>query len=320
LASALHGDLDFDAVDAVRFASEGVELGVDVAGTDGVDSYPFFGDFFGEAQGERVDGSFCGGVVDVFVGRADAGGSRGYVDDGATVAAVAGGHAEDGLTGAEERSEDVGGEDAVQAGGVNLVEAGLAFDDAGVVDEGGDGAELARGLIEEADNFLFAADVGLEGDGGASGVADGGDYFFGGGQVAVEVDADVESAGGGALSGGGSDAAAGAGDEENGRIGSGHMAGILAGRYLSMAGCGRGRRGMIAISSGIATEARIKVRPNVTMKIPHGVREFHGMIWCDCSHDRYRAGALRVEAEPRGGAAGTAAVRQDHAGAGDRRS
>ena len=52
-----------------------------------------------------------------------------------------------------------------------------------------------------------------------------------------------------------------------------------------------------------------EVRPKVTMKIPHGVREFHGMIWCDYSHDGYRAGALRVEAEPRGGTAGTAAVR-----------
>jgi len=231
LASALHGDLDFDAVDAVGFASQGVELGVDVAGTDGVDSYLFFGHLFGQAYGERVDGSFCRGVVDVFVGRADAGGSRGYVDDGATVASVAGGHAEDGLAGAEERSEDVGGEDTVQAGGVNLVEAGLRFDDTGVVDQGGDGAELARGLVEEADHFLFVADVGLEGDGGASVVADGGDYFFGGGLVAVVVDADVESASGGALGGGGADAAAGAGDEEDGRIGGGHMAGILAGRY-----------------------------------------------------------------------------------------
>ena len=52
-----------------------------------------------------------------------------------------------------------------------------------------------------------------------------------------------------------------------------------------------------------------EVRPKVTMKIPHGVREFHGLIWCDYSHDGYRAGALRVEAEPRGGTAGTAAVR-----------
>ena len=97
-------------------------------------------------------------------------------------------------------------EDTVQAGGVNLVEAGLRFDDTGVVDQGGDGAELARGLVEEADHFLFVADVGLEGDGGASVVADGGDYFFGGGLVAVVVDADVESAGGGALGGGGADA------------------------------------------------------------------------------------------------------------------
>jgi len=198
-----------------------VELGVDVAGADGVDSYLFFGDFFGETQGERVDGSFSRGVVDVFVGRADAGGSGGYVDDGATAASVASGHAKDGLAGAEKRSEDVGGEYAVQASGVDLVETGLVFDDASVVDESGDGAELARGLVEETDNFLLVADVGLEGDGGASVVADGSDDFFGSGLVTVVVDADVESAGGGELGGGGSDAAAGAGDEEDGRMGGG---------------------------------------------------------------------------------------------------
>ena len=86
MASALHGDSGFDAIDAVGFAGEGVELGVDVAGANGVDSDFFFGYFFGEAEGKGVDRAFSGGVVDVFVGGADAGGSRGNIDDAAALA------------------------------------------------------------------------------------------------------------------------------------------------------------------------------------------------------------------------------------------
>ena len=51
VSAALHGDCDFDAFDAVGLASEGVEFGVDVAGTDGVDSDFFFGHFFGQTDG-----------------------------------------------------------------------------------------------------------------------------------------------------------------------------------------------------------------------------------------------------------------------------
>jgi hypothetical protein len=214
LASALHGDLDFDAIDAVGFASESVDFGVDEAGADGVDSNFFFGYFFGEADGESVDGAFGGGVVDVFVGGTGAGGSGRNVDDVAALASVAGGHAANRFAGAEETSEDVDGEDAVEAGGVHGVETGLTFDGAGVVDQGGDGAETAVGGIEKADDVGFGADVGLDGNGCASFLLDRGYHLIGGALLTEIVDADVESAGGGQMSGGGSDAAAGAGDDQ----------------------------------------------------------------------------------------------------------
>lgn len=47
LTSALHWDLEFDAIDSVGLASLGVEVGVDEAGADGVDADFLFGDFFG---------------------------------------------------------------------------------------------------------------------------------------------------------------------------------------------------------------------------------------------------------------------------------
>lgn len=226
VSAALHGDGDFDALDAVGFASKGVEFGVDEAGADGVDSYLLFGNFFGQAEGESFDGSFGRGIVDVFVGRAHARGSGRNVDDVAALATMFGGHAADGFASAEKTSKNIGGEDAVEARSVDLIETRLAIDGAGVIYQRGDGAELVGGGVEEADYVVFFADVGLnsDGDGGALFLADGADDFFGGFAVAKVVNADAVSAGGGEMGGGGSDAAAGAGDDED--LGSGHVGGF----------------------------------------------------------------------------------------------
>ena len=159
---------------------------------------------------------------------AEAGGSGRNVDDGAAVASVFGGHAADGFAGTEKTSKNICGENAVEARGVDLIEARLAFDGAGVVDERGDGAELVGGGVEEADYVVFVADVGLNRDRGALFLVDGVDDFFGGFAVAEIVDADAVSAGGGEVGGGGSDAAACAGDDEDLWSG-GHGGGILAG-------------------------------------------------------------------------------------------
>ena len=61
------------------------------------------------------------------------------------------------------------------------------------------GPSCVRGVIEEANYFIFFANVGPERDGRAPLLADGGDYLFGGGLVAEIVDADMESASGAAV-------------------------------------------------------------------------------------------------------------------------
>ena len=197
LASALHGDLGFDSLDSVGFASEGVEVGVDEAGADGVDADFLFGYFFRQAQRESVDRAFRCGVVDIFVGRTDAGGTGGNVDDSSALTAVAGGHAADGFSGAEETSENVGREDSMEARGVHVFETRLLFYGAGVIDQSSYRAQLLRGLFEESDHFRFVTDVGLDGSGFAAVVLYCIHYFFCGLVVGSIVDADLESAGGG---------------------------------------------------------------------------------------------------------------------------
>lgn len=126
--------MGFEPVDTVGFAAFGVHGGVDEAGADGVDADAFFGDLFGEADGERIDCTFGGGVVNVLAGGAGFGGTGGDVDDGAAGAVVTGGHAADRFFRTEQRGLDVEGEEALDAGGVEGVEAGLGFEGGGVVD------------------------------------------------------------------------------------------------------------------------------------------------------------------------------------------
>lgn len=47
---------------------------MDVAGPDPVDPYTFSSQLFGEAQGERIEPSFRGSVVDVLVRRPESSG------------------------------------------------------------------------------------------------------------------------------------------------------------------------------------------------------------------------------------------------------
>ena len=84
---------------------------------------PSAGELEREADGEGVDRALGGGVVDVDAGRAELGRRRREVDDAAALAAVLGRHAEDRGLGAEEGAGDVDREDAVDAGGVHLVDA-----------------------------------------------------------------------------------------------------------------------------------------------------------------------------------------------------
>ncbi len=71
---------------------------------------------------------------------------------------MAGRHAADGLPGAEERADDVGAEDPFETSGRHLVDARLAVDHAGIVDQG---VERAEGAV---DGFEHLHDVGLDAD------------------------------------------------------------------------------------------------------------------------------------------------------------
>ena len=73
LSAALHGDEGFYAIDAGGLAAFGVDRRVDEAGAHGVDADAFFGDFFGEPDGEGFDGGFGCGVIDALAGGTRAG-------------------------------------------------------------------------------------------------------------------------------------------------------------------------------------------------------------------------------------------------------
>ena len=120
----------------------GVDVGVDQARAHGVHADAFLRHFLREPDGERVDGALRGRVVHVLAGRAELRGPRRDVDDRAARAAVARGHAPHRFARAQEGAGDVGGEHALEARGVHLVQAHLVLEDAGVVDQRRDRAQL----------------------------------------------------------------------------------------------------------------------------------------------------------------------------------
>ena len=243
--------MGFQAIDTIGLAAFGVHGGVDEAGADGVDADAFFGDLFGETDGERIDGAFGGGVVDVFAGGAGFGGAGGDVDDGAAGAVVAGGHAADGFFRTEQRGLDVEGEEALNAGGVEGVEACLGFECGGVVDQGGEAAEFGVDLFEEGEDAGFGGEVGLDGDG-----VDFGGELFGDLAVVGIVDGDFIAAGGGEAGGGGTDAAGAAGDDDDGlaahidSLRSGRGKGAILGQMT--VGEEYRKRGFLAVSRALA--------------------------------------------------------------------
>ena len=89
------------------------------------------------------------------------------------------------------------------------------LDDAGVVEEGIEPAELGIGGLEEAGDVLGLGDVGLDGDRLAAGLAHVGDDGLGSRLVGGVVDDDVAAALRREPCGGCADAAAATGDEED---------------------------------------------------------------------------------------------------------
>src|SRR5690606_33747077 len=87
-AASAHGYAGLDSFDAPRLAAAGMDLGADHAWPHGIDPNAFGGNFLGQAERHAVDRALGGGVVDVFVGRAEFRCDRGNIDDGTALAAI----------------------------------------------------------------------------------------------------------------------------------------------------------------------------------------------------------------------------------------
>jgi hypothetical protein len=137
-----------------------------------------------EAFGE-ADESELAGDVGKHVGHGEFAADAGDVDDGGiTVDRIAEEKVRESSVGGVERGEEVGGHGAA-VGGEGLIFDGAYFDDAGVVDEDVDAAEVADGVVDEHDGLGGVGEVrgdeedivgGVDGFAIEEGVA-GGDKF-----------------------------------------------------------------------------------------------------------------------------------------------
>src|SRR5688572_11450942 len=158
---SLQGRGGADPVDARRVAAHGVDLGADHAGAHRVDADALRPDFLRKADGEGVYRALRGRVVHVVARAAEARGRRGKVDDRAAFAAVARRHALDRLARAQEAAGDVDRQHALDALGRHAFHARAAIDDAGVVDQRADAAELLVHGPEHAHHVVLARDIAL---------------------------------------------------------------------------------------------------------------------------------------------------------------
>ena len=133
---------------AASVLSMDLAAGAHEAGTDGGDADAFVSEFCVEALGEADEREFAGDVGE-HVWHGELAADAGDVDDGGI--AVDGFAVEEmrkrGMGGVE-GGEEVGGHGAA-VGGDGLVFDGAYFNDAGVVDEDIDTAEVADGVIDE---------------------------------------------------------------------------------------------------------------------------------------------------------------------------
>ena len=108
-----------------------------------------------------------------------------------------------------------GGENAAHLVRGHVLDAAASADDAGVVDEGGDSAELAIDLGEQADNRTLIGAVGGNGEPAPVERADALHDVVGGAAILPVADGDVVAGCGGGQRGGPADAAAAAGDDDD---------------------------------------------------------------------------------------------------------
>src|SRR6185436_11319020 len=110
---------------------------------------------------------------------------------------------------------DVRRKDALDARGVDALDAGVGPQDSRVVDERGDRPELTIAALEQSHDVALARHVGLNRGRRATTRHDAGDDAFGRITLFAKVDGDRIAARGGERGRGRADAATGAGDEQN---------------------------------------------------------------------------------------------------------
>ncbi|MNH23168.1 hypothetical protein D3C79_830550 [compost metagenome] len=192
-----------------------MEVGEDVARAHGIDPHTFAGHFLGQAEGEGVQRALGGGIVHVFVGRAQPRGHRRDVDDAPTLPAMAGRHALQRVLGAQHRPDHVGLHQLEQAKLRHFLDPALLADGTGVIDQRGDRPQLGIDALEQLDDLVLDTDVGLDRNGLGAQFTDLGQHPLGGLVVTQVVDADAVTGACGQARGGGANAAAGAGDHDN---------------------------------------------------------------------------------------------------------
>src|SRR5262249_29832651 len=138
---------------------------------------------------------------------------RRQVDDDAALAAMFGRHPLHRLARAQDVAGDIDRHHALDALDAHFVDAHAAFaDDAAIVDEGAERAELVAGF-EHLEYLALVGDIALDGAGLAIGALDDGDHFVCSSVVAGIADNDPKTALGRCNGGGAADAAAAAGDD-----------------------------------------------------------------------------------------------------------
>jgi len=185
--------------------------GAHEAGADGGDADAFVAEFGVEAFGEADESELAGDVRE-HVGHGELAADAGDVDDGCvTVDGVAAEKMRESGVGGVEGGEEVGGHGAA-IGGDGLVFYGPDFDDAGVIDEHVDAAEVADGVVDEHGGLDGVGEVGgdeedvvggFDGSAVQEGVASSGELFkvacsedeFGSGSGVALGESEAEAAG-----------------------------------------------------------------------------------------------------------------------------
>ena len=139
----------------------GFAAGAHEAGADGGDADAFVAEFGVEAFGEADEGELAGDVGE-HVGHGELAAYAGDVDDGGVaVDGVAAEKMGERGVGGVERGVEVRGHGAA-VGGEGLVFDGADFNDAGVVDEDVDAAEVADGVVDEHRGLGGVGEVGRD--------------------------------------------------------------------------------------------------------------------------------------------------------------